>query len=270
MKKRITNVIKYLFLSVAALLSLFPLLWMIISSTNRSVDVVTGDLLPGVYLVENLKTLLAKTKLTRAFFNSFRNAVVATIASLVVCSIAGYGFEIYHDKAKDGLMNILLLSMMVPFAAIMIPLFMLFGKANLLDTTLGFILPTVSTAFLIFLFRQSTRSFPHDIIEAARIEGLGEFKIFLKMYVPIMRPTYAAAAVVTFMNAWNSYLWPLVIMQKPESKTMPLLVADLTAGYVVDYGALMLAVTISTLPTIIIFLILQENFAEGITGSIKD
>lgn len=88
----------------------------------------------------------------------------------------------------------------------------------------------MSTAFLIFLFRQSTRSFPHDIIEAARIEGLGEFKIFLKMYVPIMRPTYAAAAVVTFMNAWNSYLWPLVIMQKPESKTMPLLVADLTAG----------------------------------------
>jgi len=85
-----------------------------------------------------------------------------------------------------------------------------------------------------------------------------------------MRSTYTAAAVVTFMNAWNSYLWPLVIMQKPESKTMPLLISDLTAGYVIDYGVLMLAVTISTLPTIIIFLILQKNFAQGITGSIKE
>lgn len=269
-KRRVVYIVKYLFLGIAALLSLFPLLWMMISSTNKSVDVITGQLLPGAYLVENLKTLLNNTNLTRAFFNSFRNAIAATIASLIVCSLAGYGFEIYHDRAKDRLMNILLLSMMVPFAAIMIPLFMMFGKLNLLDTTLGFVLPTVSTAFLIFLFRQSTRSFPHDIIEAARIEGLGEFKIFFKMYVPIMRSTYTAAAVVTFMNAWNSYLWPLVIMQKPESKTMPLLISDLTAGYVIDYGVLMLAVTISTLPTIIIFLILQKNFAQGITGSIKE
>ncbi|WP_129724203.1 carbohydrate ABC transporter permease [Xylanivirga thermophila] len=269
-KKRITNIIKYLFLAIVALLSLFPLLWMMVSSTNKSVDVITGELLPGTYLAQNFKILLSNTNLTRAFFNSFKNAILATIASLIVCSIAGYGFETYHNKGKDRLMNILLLSMMVPFAAIMIPLFMMFGKANLLDTTLGFILPTISTAFLIFLFRQSTRSFPHDIIEASRIEGLGEFKIFFKMYIPIMRSTYAAAAVVTFMSAWNNYLWPLVILQKPESKTMPLLIADLTAGYVIDYGVLMLAVTISTLPTIIIFLLLQKNFAEGITGSIKE
>ncbi len=269
MKRRIITMIKYLFLIIVAFLSLFPLVWMIISATNRSVDVITGRLLPGTYLTENFKTLLANTNIYQALWNSLKNAVVATIASLIVCSIAGYGFEIYHDKAKDRLIGILLLSMMVPFAATMIPLFMMFGKANLLDTTLGFVLPTISTVFLIFLFRQSTRSFPYDIIEAARIEGMGEIQIFIKMYVPIMKSTYAAAAVVTFMSVWNNYLWPLIIMQKPENKTMPLLISDLTAGYVINYGVLMLAVTISTLPTIIIFFVLQKNFAEGITGSIK-
>ncbi len=260
---------KYLFLTIAAILSLFPLVWMLISATNKSVDVLSGTLLPGMNLVENFKTLLADTALMQALWNSFRNAIVATIASLFVCSIAGYGFEIYHDRGKDILMNILLLSMMVPFAVIMIPLFMMFGRAGLLNTMIAFILPTVSTAFLIFLFRQSTRSFPYDVIEAARIEGMGELRIFFSVYVPIMKSTYAAGAVITFMNAWNNYLWALVVLQKKESITMPILISNITAGYVIDFGALMLAVTISILPTMIVFLVSQKNFAEGILSSMK-
>ena len=268
-KLKIVTVIKYLFLFIAAFLSLFPFLWMLISATNSSVDVLSGTLLPGTYVIKNLQKLLSDTNLLRALWNSFRYAAVATLGSLTVCSVAGYGFEIFHDRAKDILMNILLLSMMVPFAVIMIPLFMMIGNLNLLNTTTAFVLPTLSTAFLIFLFRQSTRGFPHEIIEAARLEGMGELGIFMKMYIPIMRSTYAAAAVITFMNAWNSYLWPLIIMQKNESKTMPLLIANLTSGYVIDYGVLMLAVTISILPTVIIFLSLQKNFADGLISSIK-
>ena len=269
MKRRMIAAAKYIFLFVATCLSIFPLAWMMVSATNKSVDVLTGRLLPGAYLVENLKTLTANTNIGRALWNSFKNAMVATIASLAVCSVAGYGFEIYHDRGKDVLMGILLLSMMIPFAAIMIPLFMMVGRANLLNTTTAFVLPTVSTAFLIFLFRQSARYFPQEIIEAARIEGMGELGIFFKMYIPIMRSTYATAAIITFMGAWNSYLWPLIIMQKAESRTMPLLVSSLIAGYVTDYGALMLAVTISVLPTIVIFVTLQKNFAEGIISSMK-
>jgi lactose/L-arabinose transport system permease protein len=268
-RRKVLKVTKYTFLLLAALLSLFPLLWMLVSATNKSVDVITGRLLPGTYFGENLRVLLANTNLPRVLWNSLRNASVATLASLIVCSLAGYGFEIYHDRKKDLLMGILLLSMMVPFAAIMIPLFIMFGRLNLLNTTTAFILPTVSTAFLIFLFRQSTRSFPMEIVEAARIEGMGELGIFLRMYVPIMKSTFAAAAVITFMNAWNSYLWPLIIMQAEESKTMPLLISSLIAGYTIDYGVLMLAVTFSILPTLVIFLLLQKYFAEGILSSIR-
>lgn len=166
-------------------------------------------------------------------------------------------------------MSVILLAMMVPFVATMIPLFRMFSKAHLLNTTLGFLLPTVSTPFLIMMFRQSARSFPHDIIEAARIDGLSEIRIFFQMFIPTMRSTYAAAMTITFMNAWNNYLWPKVIMTDAESQTMPMVVANLTQGYVTDYGMLMLAVLICTLPTAIVFFCLQKSFAEGITGAVK-
>jgi len=268
-KARIANVLKYVFLFVAAMISIFPLVWMFISATNTSGDVLGGRLLPGTNLLVNFRALTARADIGQALWNSLRNALVATVASLVVCSIAGYGFEVYHDRGKDFLMRVLLLSMMIPFAAIMIPLFMMVGQLNLLSTTTAFVLPTVSTAFLIFLFRQSARYFPRDIIESSRLDGLSELGIFLRMYIPVMRSTYATAGIITFMAAWNNYLWPLIIMQSEESRTMPLLLSNLVAGYVTDYGLLMLAISISVLPTIVIFLLLQRSFAEGIVLSVK-
>ena len=183
--------------------------------------------------------------------------------------LAGYGFEIYHDKAKDAVMGVILLAMMVPFITILVPLFQMVAKMKMLNSTLGFILPTISTPFLIMMFRQSARSFPRDIIEAARLDGLSEIRIFFQMFIPTMKSTYAAAMTITFMNAWNSYMWPKVIMTQSESMTMPMVVANLTEGYVTDYGMLMLAVLICTLPTALVFFILQKSFAEGITGAVK-
>jgi len=242
---------------------------MVCGATNASVDVLRGKLIPGDQLIVNFKNLLAAQDVGAAMINSFKYSVLLTIISLVICSLAGYGFEIYHDKAKDAVMSVLLLAMMVPFAATMIPLFQMFSKAGFLNTTIGFILPTISTPFLIMMFRQNARSFPHDIIEAARIDGLSEVGIFFKMFIPTMKSTYAAAMTITFMNAWNNYLWPKVIMTDETSMTMPMLVANLKEGYVTDYGMLMLAVLLCSLPTIVIFFVLQKNFAEGITGAVK-
>lgn len=260
---------QYFFLILMSLISVFPLYWMIVASTNKSIDVTRGKLVVGTEILNNFKNLLASQDVQSAMVNSFKYSLILTISSLLICSLAGYGFEIYHNKAKDTVMSIILLAMMVPFAATMIPLFQMFSKAKLLNSTLGFILPTISTPFLIMLFRQSSRSFPHDIIEAARLDGLNEIQIFFRMFIPTMRSTYAAAFTITFMNAWNSYLWPKVIMTNTESITMPMLVANLTEGYVTDYGMLMLGVLLCTIPTIIIFFVLQKYFAEGITGAIK-
>ena len=148
----------------------------------------------------------------------------------------------------------------------MIPLFKMISKMRLLNTVGAFILPAISTPFLIMMFRQNSRNFPVDIMEAARIDGLSEFKIFFKMYMPIMRSTYAAAAVITFMNA---YLWPKVVMTDNSAQTMPMLIANVAAGYTIDYGVLMMGVLFCSIPTMIIFFVLQKQFAEGITGAVK-
>lgn len=263
------KIAQYAFLIIFSLFSIFPLVYMVIAATNKSIDVIRGSMIPGTNLVENYKSLIGQTNLWGAMGNSFKYAILLTLLSLVICSLAGYGFEIYHDKGKDALMSVILLAMMVPFVATMIPLFGMMAKFGFLNSVVGFVLPTISTPFLIMLFRQSARSFPHDIIEAARIDGLGEFQIFVRMFFPTMRSTYAAAMTITFMNAWNNYLWPKVIMNDTKAQTMPMLVANLIAGYVTDYGVLMLAVLFCTLPTVIIFFCLQKSFAEGITGAVK-
>jgi lactose/L-arabinose transport system permease protein len=145
----------------------------------------------------------------------------------------------------------------------------MFSIANLLNTTAGFILPSIATAFLIFFFRQSSMSFPFEIVQAARVDGMGEFGIYARIYIPVMAPTFTAAGIVTFMANWNNYLWPLIVLQKQESQTMPLMIMGLTVGYTTDYGILALAVTICTLPTLLLFVTQQKRFVAGILGSVK-
>ena len=266
---KLKSIVSYAVLIIASFLSAFPLYYMLCGATNSSIDVVRGKLYPGIHLIENFKTLVGMQNLGLAMYNSFRNAIIITVVALLVCSIAGYGFEIYHDKGKDRLFSILLLAMMVPQVATMVPLFKMFSKAGLLNTAVGFILPIISTPFMIMMFRQNARSFPVDIIEAARIDGLSEVRIFFQMFIPTMKSTYAAAAVITFMNAWNSYLWPKVIMTDNKAMTMPMLIANLITGYVTDYGMLMCGVLFCSIPTMVVFFVLQKQFAEGITGAVK-
>lgn len=259
----------YIFLAIVSFISVFPFYWMISAATNTSFDVANGRILPGGYLMENFKNLTAGQDLWGALGNSFLYAIVQTILALFVCSLAGFGFELYHDKKKDLVFTILLLAMMIPGVATMIPLFKLISNMGLLNSVWGFILPSVSTPFLIMMFRQNSRNFPVDVMEAARIDGLKEFQIYYRMYLPMMKATYAAAAVITFMNAWNAYLWPKVIMTDTKAQTMPMLIANLAAGYTTDYGMLMLGVLFCSVPTMVVFFVLQKQFAEGITGAVK-
>ena len=266
-KKR--NILQYIVLTAASLFSVFPLYYMLCGATNTSVEVMEGKLVPGLNLIENFRSLISYQDLGSALWNSLRNSVILTVLSLLVCSIAGYGFEIYHDKGKDAVMMLLLTAMMIPFAAIMIPLFRMFSKLGMVNSMAAFMLPTISTPFLIMLFRQSSRAFPHDIIEAARMDGLSEMGIFFKIFMPTMKSTYAAAMTITFMNAWNNYLWPLIALQSPEKRTLPLILSTMGSSYTPDYGMMMVAVVIATIPTALIFFLMQKQFVAGMTGSVK-
>lgn len=270
--RKIKNLFKYIFLIIASVVSIFPFLWMFISMTNKSVDVTKGSLLPGTHLIENMKNLFTSDlNFSTSLWNSAKVAVITTILALIISSLAGYGFEIYRSKARDRIFNILLLSMMVPFAALMIPLFRMFSNFKVfgLNTTASVIIPSISTAFLIFFFRQNTKSFPKDILEAGRIDGLSEFKIFTRIYVPTMKSTYAAAAIITFMNSWNNYMWPLIALQSPEKRTVPLIISTMGSSYTPDYGMIMAGIVIATLPTALVFFLMQKQFVAGMLGSVK-
>lgn len=277
-KSKLMNAMQYIVLSVLSIISIFPFFWMVVASTNKSVDVTKGTLIPGTYLLENLKHLMeSDLQYLSAFKNSVVIAVVTTALAMVVSSAAGYAFEVFKSKGRDRVFSIVLLSMMVPFAALMVPLFRLFSKFNKipvlkwigLNTTGSVVIIAIATAFLIFFFRQNTKTFPKELIEAARIDGVGEFGIFTKIYMPTMKSTYAAAVVVTFMTSWNNYLWPLIALQSEDKRTLPLVISALGSSYTPDYGMIMTAVVIATLPTALIFFLMQKQFVAGMTGSVK-
>lgn len=277
MKKKVSKVIQYILLSILSFLSVFPFFWMVVASTNKSVDVSRGTLMPRGYFFENLKTLLeSNAGYLTAIKNSFLISITTTILAMLVSSMAGYAFEVYRTKARDRTFSFLLLSMMVPFSALMVPLFRMFSRFPgtplffIAINSLGAVIVTgIATAFLIFFFRQNTKAFSKELIEAARIDGLGEFRIFLKVYMPTMKSSYAAATVITFMSSWNNYMWPLIALQSPEKRTLPLVISALGSSYTPDYGMMMAAIVISTLPTAIIFFAMQKQFVQGMLGSVK-
>lgn len=265
----------YIFLLMISIVFVFPFYFMIISATNASVDVTSGSLLPGKELLNNLKNLFEQTDMVTALKNSAIIAVSQTVLALIISSIAGYAFEVYRSKWTDIVFNIILMSMMIPFAALMIPLFKFFGRLSTINPMIGFntyasaYLPYIATAFLIFYFRQNTKMFQQELLEAGRIDGLSEIGLFFRIYMPTMKNTYAAAAIITFMNAWNNYLWPLVTLQTNEMRTVPLLLSNLGSSYAPDYGLMMIAILIATIPTLIIFFVLQKYFVAGMLGAVK-
>ena len=274
------NVIQYIILIILTVVSIFPFFWMVIAATNKSVDVTRGTLLPGTYLAENLRHLMeSDLQYMTAFKNSLIIAVVTTTLAMVVSSAAGYAFEVYKSKVRDRVFSIVLLSMMVPFAALMVPLFRLFSKFNKipglsrigLNSSGAVIIVAVATAFLIFFFRQNTKTFPKELIEASRIDGLGEFGIFTRIFMPTMKSTYAAAIVVTFMTSWNNYLWPLLVIRSSDKYTLTLGLNTLINPYGDNYSLLVVGSFFSIVPIFILFVCFQKYFIEGMTaGAVKE
>lgn len=266
---KIKNILMHIFISLVAIASVFPFFWMIIASTNTSVDVTRGKMSFGSHFFINLENLLASTDILIAFKNSTIIAIITTVLALLISSAAGYGFVIYKDKIKEKVFNILLLSMMIPFAAILIPLYRLFGQLSLLNSLVAVILPSVATAFLIFFFRQNTQAFPKELLEAGRVDGVSEFGLFVLIFIPTMKSTFSAGAIITFMNAWNNYLWPLVALQEKDKVTLPLIISNLNSSYTPDFGVIMVAIILTTIPTTIVFFAMQKHFVEGMLGSVK-
>jgi lactose/L-arabinose transport system permease protein len=208
------SIFSYGFISIVALFCVFPFFWMIIGATNTSKDIAMGRLAFGVALLDNFAMLGKYVDLPRVFWNTGLVTVAGTFLTLLVASLAGYGFEMYRSRARERIYNMLLLTMMVPFAAMMIPLFRMFAGAHLLNSFAAVILPGVSSIFIIFYFRQSTKTFSKELVQASRVDGLSEIQAFFYIYLPSMKSTFAAARESScFMSYGNGFLWPLIVLQ---------------------------------------------------------
>jgi lactose/L-arabinose transport system permease protein len=265
----VRRTIVYVFLSIAAFVWVFPFYWMIVGATNKSALIVRGKTDFGDNLFANAAAFFKLVDVPQVFWNSTEISVIATIATLAVSSTAGYGFEVFRSPIRERLFSFMLLLLTIPFAAIMVPLFSMVARAHLTNTFAAIILPTVASIFIIFYFRQATKAFPGELRDAARVDGLKEWQIFVFIYVPVMRSTYAAATIIVFLLNWNNYLWPLIVLQTNENKTVTLVVSTLLSAYVPDYGATLFATVLATLPTLFIFFALQRQFVAGLTGGVK-
>lgn len=267
--RNLRKIFSYTFLSIASFISIFPFIWMVIGATNKASDITQGKMSIGSDLMNNIQILSESAGLGRAFMNSTIIAIINTLLLLLVSSLAGYAFEIYRSQGKEKIYTFILLTMMIPFAALMIPLYRMMAVNGLSNTYTAVIMPTIATGYMIFFFRQSTKSFSIDLMNAARVDGLKEIQIFFRIYMPTMKNTYAAAGIIGFMSSWNNFLWPLIILQSNDMKTLTLAISSLSSAYYPEYGAIMVAIIVATTPTLIVFFALQRYFVEGMLGSIK-
>lgn len=268
-KIKVSRIFIYLFLLVISFLSIFPFYWMIVSSTNSSLEILSGKMTFGTKLMENLGILFEKYGMLQILLNSLKISLISVICIMIVTSMAAYGFQMYHSKLKEKVYGFFMLTMMVPFATLMIPLFQIIVKFKLINTHAAIIIVSTASVFMIFFFRQSFSNYPVEVLQAARVDGAGELRTFFTVFVPTMKSTFFAAAIYAFMTSWNSYLWPLIVIQSNEKKTTTLLISTMSSSYTPEYGVIMLAIVISTLPVIFVFFAFQKQFVQGMLGSVK-
>lgn len=269
-KIRFSRIFAYILITLVAFVAAFPFYWIICGSTNESADVISGKLMFGTYFMENWNKLFETYDVWKIILNSLTITIAVCILALTICSIAAYAFAKYDFAGKNLIFSVLMLALMVPSFATIIPMFRLALKMNLTNTLAGVILPSIAPMFLVFFFRQSFSTFPTEIIEAARIDGSGEIRILGTIVLPSMKATFAAGVIWSFMSSWNNYLWPLLVIQTDDKKTMPLLLTAITGSAKrTDYGMLMLAILLATLPIAVIYFTMQKHFVAGMMGATK-
>ena len=204
------------------------------------------------------------------FFNSLFLTAVSVIITLFVCAAVGYGFSMYDFKFKNFLFICVLFVMMVPFEILMVPMYSQIIDMGLIDTYTGIILPGITSASTIFFFRQYLTGIPRDLINAGRIDGASEYGIFFRIIIPIMKPAFAAMAILNTMGAWNNLLWPLLVLKSDTKFTLPIGLNTLLTPYGNNYDLLIVGSFFSVIPVLIIFLCFQKYFIDGMTaGAVK-
>ncbi|WP_335869530.1 carbohydrate ABC transporter permease [Bacillus sp. 2205SS5-2] len=272
-KKNFKKIIIYTLLIVLAVISIIPFYMMIINATRDNKDIIMGfSFLPGSSLVENYKTMMDYVNIWIGFKNSLIVSVSVTILSGYFSALTAYGFAVYDFKGKKYLFLFMLLMMMVPGQLGLIGFYELNKVLGTLDTYIPLIVPAIASPFVVFFLRQYLATTLHpSLLEAARMDGAGELKIFHTVALPIMMPAVATMSIFTFIGSWNNYIVPLVVLFSPEKYTLPVLMGFLRGSQVAqNLGSLYLGIAISVVPIMVAFLFFSKYIISSISaGSIK-
>jgi multiple sugar transport system permease protein len=266
-------VMTYAVLIFACLIALVPFLYVISTSLKetRALFSYPPHWIPENPTTINYRNLINEHPFLRWTFNSFFVASVVTVIKVVFDSMAGYAFAKMRFAGRDALFLLVLLTLMIPFSATLIPLYIIVRELHMTNSYWGLILPPLASPIGIFMMRQFIESLPSDLENAARLDGCSEFQIYRKVILPLIKPGLVVLGVFTFMNQWTSYLWPLVINTRQEMMTLTVGIQSLRSLFTVDWGILSAGAVLSMLPLVLVFIFLQRFFIAGsIAGALKE
>lgn len=272
MSRRLAAALVNGLLAAGALFALFPLLWMLSVSFMRpgEASAFPPPLLPGRPTLDNYRELFARAGMGRHLANSLLVAGATTLLSLAFNLAAGYAFAKLRFAGRERLFGVLLGALVIPAQVAMIPLFLMMKGLGLVNSYGGVIVPALASVFGIFLVRQYARSIPDELLEAARIDGAGELRIFATIVLPLLRPIVATLAIFTFLASWNDFMWPLIVLSDQAWQTAPVALAGLSREHVQDSELMMAGSVVTTLPVLLLFLALQRHYIQGLLlGSVK-
>jgi cellobiose transport system permease protein len=271
MTRTLQKILLYAFLAVVTIISVTPFYFMILMSTYRTQEL--GEVLSmkfGGHFIQNLNTVIQSGFLLY-YWNSIKVAVSFTVVSVFLCALAGYGFAKFHFKYRNPLYVFVVASIMVPAQLGLIGYVVQMRNMHLIGTHLPLILGDMASCFGVFwLTEYITMSVPQQLLDAARIDGCSEFRIFFQIVLPIIKPALATFAIIQFVFMWNNYLRPLMTISNPDLFTIPLGIASLSTRYQTNYAAQITALSLGTIPTLIIFILGSRSFIKSLTlGAVK-
>ena len=266
------RVLVYVLLLAGAFLAILPMIWMVSASLMPTGDATTYPprLFPRDITFEHYRTVFAGLNMRRYLVNSAGIALTVTAISLLVNSMAGYAFAKLRFRGRDPLFKFLGAGLVIPVQVAMLPLFLLMKQLGLINTWWGVIIPTLASIFGIFLIRQYAVGVPDDLLDAARVDGASEFRIYRSVVLPVITPILATLAIWTFLTTWNDFMWPLIVLSDDAKYTLPVALANLSGEHVQDAELMMAGSVVTVVPVLLVFLVLQRYYIQGVmAGSVK-
>lgn len=268
-RKIFSKISLYALLIVAAVIVGYPFLWMLLSSFKdiNEFYLVPPQLFPQKWITDNYVEIFAKWHFGIYYKNSILVTAAQLLGNLVIVLFAGYGFAKYRFRFKTFFFMLILSTTMIPWVATIIPLFIVATRLGWINTYTGLILPGAADAFGIFLARNFIGGIPDALIEAARIDGAGEWKIFFRIVLPAVQPLIAVLTINKMVSSWNAFQWPLLVVNSDDLRTIPIAIANLSSRFYDSYDLKMAAATMAIIPVLAVYIIFQKHFVEGVTLS---